>query len=128
MKYVGQTIRVSCKRCGRQMLKWQRHPLELENMYPYLFDGICGQCLTLAEVNFNRKTEGLIMAFEKQIEGVFTYNSASKKFNKFIFEAQGGVVGNVFFPKDIKHVPSRIILDSDIRRAIEMHINDSGNK
>ena len=128
MQDKGQLIRVNCKRCGFKMLKWERIPRELEIMFPYPFDKICGRCLTRQEVDFWKNTGGLIMTYEKEINGVFTYNSASKKYTKFMFAAEEGAVGYIFFPKDIKKIPSRIILDSDIRKEIEMHINDSENK
>lgn len=112
MKDKGQIIRVKCKRCGKMMLKWERWPIELETVYPYPFDRICGRCLTQQEVDFYKKTGGLIMAHEKEITGVFRYNSESKKFNKFKFEAQEGVVGYIYIPKDIREIPSEIILQS----------------
>ena len=109
------------------MAKWER-PSELETKYPYTFDKICGHCLTKEEIDLNRNTGGLIMTYEKVIQGVFKYGSESKKFKKFMFEAEEGTVGYVYFPKEVKIIPSRIILDSNIRREIEMHINDSEKK
>jgi len=112
IKDKGQIIRTTCKRCWVMMLKWERWPRELEVQFPYPFDRICGHCLTKQEVDFYKKTRGLTMANEKKICGVFTYNSERKKFNNFIFEAQGGVVGDIYIPKDIKEIPSEIILQN----------------
>jgi hypothetical protein len=106
----GQVIRINCKRCGVVMAKWERRPQELETIYPYPFDKVCGHCLTKQEVDFYKKTGGLIMAHEKEISGVFRYNAESKRFMKFIFEADGGVVGNIFVPKDAVEIPGTIIL------------------
>lgn len=128
MQDKGQIIRVNCKRCGFKMLKWERIPRELDAIHPYPFDKICGHCLTKQEVDFWKKTGGLIMTYEKEITGVFTYNSESKKFTKFMFAAEEGAVGYIFFPKGIKQIPLRIILDSDIRKEIKMNINDTENK
>lgn len=110
------------------MLKWERFPPELEVLYPYTFDKICGYCLTKEEVDFNRNTGGLIMTYEKETKGVFKYESETKKYQKFIFEAEEGIVGYIYSPKDIKRIPSRIVLDSDIRFEIAEKIIDSIGK
>lgn len=110
IKDKGQIIRTTCKRCGVVMLKWERWPLELEITHPYPFDRVCGRCLTQQEVDFRRKTGGLIMAHEKTCSGVFRYNSDSKKFKKFTFEADGGIVGNIFVRNETKEMPVKIIL------------------
>jgi hypothetical protein len=110
VKEEGQIIRTNCKRCGVAMLKWERQPRELETTHPYPFDRVCGRCLTEQEVDFYKKTGGMIMALEKECSGIFRYNADSKKFRKFIFEADGGIVGNVFVPKDVVEIPKTIIL------------------
>jgi hypothetical protein len=83
MQDKGQIIRINCKRCGEKMLKWERNPRELETMFPYPFDKICGRCLTKQEVDFWKNTGGLIMTYEKEITGVFTYNSERKKLDRY---------------------------------------------
>lgn len=88
--------------------------MELETTHPFPFDRACGRCLTQQEVDFHRITGGLIMAHDKEINGVFTYNGDSKKFKKFIFQAAEGVVGNIYMPKDIQLIPTQIILKSAI--------------
>lgn len=109
------------------MAKWERPP-ELETKHPYTFDKICGYCLTKLEVDFNRNTGGLIMTHGKETKGVFKYESETKKYQKFIFEAEEGVVGYIYFPKDKKIIPSRLILDSDIRGEFERAILNSISK
>jgi len=49
MQQKGQAIRVTCKRCGITMLKWQR-PKEDEEAHPFFFDSICGRCINPKEV------------------------------------------------------------------------------
>ena len=49
MRERGQVIRVNCKRCGREMAKWQRSK-EDEEAHPFPFDSICGRCITQEEV------------------------------------------------------------------------------
>lgn len=100
------------------MAKWQRSK-EDEEAHPFFFDRICGFCITKEDINFCKRTGGLIMANSKEVTGVFTYNSESTKYNKFIFEADEGLVGNIFIPKDIREVPSQIILHSSMKRRNE---------
>ena len=45
----GQAIIISCKLCGREMLKWDRGP-EAEDNCSFPLDGKCGLCLTKDEV------------------------------------------------------------------------------
>lgn len=49
MKGRGQVISINCKRCGREMAKWQRSK-EDEEAHPFPFDSICGFCITPEEV------------------------------------------------------------------------------
>jgi hypothetical protein len=49
MKEKAQAIRVKCKRCGKEMSKWQRSK-ELEEAHQLPFDGICGFCIQPEEV------------------------------------------------------------------------------
>jgi hypothetical protein len=49
MRERGQVIRVNCRRCGREMAKWQRSK-EDEEAHPFPFDSICGFCITPEEV------------------------------------------------------------------------------
>jgi len=109
LKEKGQVIRVHCKRCGKEMVKWQRSN-EDEELHPFVFDRICGFCITEGDLNLYTQIEGLIMEDGKEIKGIFTFNSNSTKYNKFIFETPEGVVGNIFIPKDIKNIPSQIYL------------------
>ena len=47
--FKGCVIIVGCKRCGCQMLKWDRGP-ELEAAFPFKLDSICGACITRDEL------------------------------------------------------------------------------
>jgi hypothetical protein len=49
MKERGQVIVVNCKKCGKEMPKWQRSK-ELEEAHPFPFDSICGLCISPEEV------------------------------------------------------------------------------
>ena len=49
MKERGQVIRVNCRRCSREMAKWQRSK-EDEEAHPFPFDSSCGFCTTAEEV------------------------------------------------------------------------------
>lgn len=107
------------------MAKWERWPPELEIQHPYPFDMICGYCLTKEEVDFHRNTGGLVMAYEKEMKGAVKYDSESKKYQKFVFEAEEGAVGYICFPKTITKIPSRIVLDNEMRDGIEKKIVES---
>ncbi|MGP8153220.1 MAG: hypothetical protein ACLQBQ_03620 [Smithella sp.] len=100
------------------MAKWQGSK-EDEEVHPFFYDRICGFCITEEDINFCKRTGGLIMADNKGLNGIFTYNSESIKYNKFIFEAEKGVMGNIFIPKDIREIPSQIILHSSMKRGNE---------
>ena len=113
MQDQGQVIRVNCKRCGGIMAKWERTPLTpgvLDVTYPFPFDKVCGRCLTKQDVDFYKRTGGMVMKQEKEITGIFRFNADSKKFKKFVFEASGEIVGNIFVPKEMKEMPVKIIL------------------
>jgi len=124
VKASGQTIRTNCKRCSVEMLKWERQPRELETTHPFPFDRVCGRCLTQQEVDFHWKTGGVIMALEKTCSGVLRYNADSKKYRKFIFEADGGIVGNIFVPIDTKEIPVTIILTLSEEQTRERDVVD----
>jgi ribosomal protein S26 len=49
MKERGQVIVVNCKRCGREMPKWELL-IKREVTHPFPFDSICGFCITPEEV------------------------------------------------------------------------------
>ena len=47
--------------------------------------------------------------------GEFFYDCDSKRFHRFKFEAEGGVVGVLYVPKKCEAIPTKIILDSTTR-------------
>ena len=95
------------------MAKWQRSK-EDEEIHLFFFDKICGPCITEEDISFYKRRGGLIMLDNKEIKGVFTYSSETKKYFKFIFKTVEGVVGNVFIPKGVREIPSQIILRNEM--------------
>ena len=113
-KYEGQAIRVGCRRCGRQMLKWEFTYVETPRFF---FECICGRCITDADFNFREKTGGAMMDDQRETRGHFSLSSTTKKYHKFTIEATGGIIGYLFIPKDIREIPSHITLDHAMEGA-----------
>ena len=51
------------------------------------------------------------MSEKKEANGSFTFDQDSKRFHRFKFEAVGGIVGNIYIPKDSNGIPEKITLD-----------------
>jgi len=46
-----------------------------------------------------------------EVTGKFTYDQDSKRFHRYRIEADQGVVGTVYVPKDLESLPDRIVLE-----------------
>ena len=46
----------------------------------------------------------------KEVTGKFRYEKDSKRFHRFQVEADEGVVGTIYVPKNIKSMPKKIVL------------------
>ena len=46
---------------------------------------------------------------QKEIKGKFSFDGDSKRYHRYKFEADNGVVGALYVPKDSK-IPERVIL------------------
>ncbi|OPY78416.1 MAG: hypothetical protein A4E70_02385 [Syntrophus sp. PtaU1.Bin005] len=51
------------------------------------------------------------MSEAKEVNGVFTFDQDSKRFHRFRIEGNGGIVGNLYVPKDCKGTPEKIVLN-----------------
>ena len=46
-----------------------------------------------------------------EINGKLTYDKDSKRYHRYQIEADQGVVGTVYVPKDLEPMPDRIVLE-----------------
>ena len=50
------------------------------------------------------------MTEQKEITGIFKYEQDSKRYHRYAVEAEGGIRGALYIPKDIGQFPDRIVL------------------
>lgn len=48
---------------------------------------------------------------QKEVRGKFRFEQDSKRYHRFQIEADGGIVGTVYVPKDRKAMPMKLILE-----------------
>jgi len=53
----------------------------------------------------------ITMEEQKEVKGIFTFDQDSKRFHRFRIEGNGGIVGNLYVPKDCEGTPEKIVLN-----------------
>lgn len=51
------------------------------------------------------------MLDKKEIAGKFIFDQDSKRFHRFKIEAEAGIVGMIYVPKDSHSIPKKIVLE-----------------
>ena len=56
---------------------------------------------------------------EKEVKGKLAYDGDSRRYHRFLVNAEQGVVGSVYIPKGIQVMPTRLILEYDTNQREE---------